>query len=127
MLNQSEIVAFIPTRDAAQAHAFYVDLLGFDLVSEDIFALVVRSNGTTIRVVITPDFTPAPYTILGWEVPDIATTAADLAQQGITFEHYAYFEQDGPGIWTAPDGSRVAWFKDPDGNTLSISQHPSRA
>ena len=125
MLNQCGIIGFIPTRDAAQAHAFYVNLLGLELVSEDNFALVVKANGTPIRIVILGEFTPAPYTILGWEVPDIASDTAELTRQGVTFERYAYFEQVGSGIWTAPDGTRVAWFKDPDGNTLSLSQHPS--
>jgi catechol 2,3-dioxygenase-like lactoylglutathione lyase family enzyme len=123
MLNQCGIIGFIPTKDAARARAFYVDLLGLELVGEDNFALVVKANGTMVRIVILGEFTPVPYTILGWEVPDIGSAAVELAQQGVVFERFAYFEQDGSGIWTAPDGSRVAWFKDPDGNTLSISQH----
>ena len=133
MLNQCSIIGFIPAKDVAQAHAFYVDLLGLELVSEDNFALVVRANGTLkangtlIRIVILGDFTPAPYTILGWEVTDIAGATAELSQQGVTFERYVSFEQDVSGIWTSPDGSRVAWFKDPAGNALSLSQHPPQS
>jgi catechol 2,3-dioxygenase-like lactoylglutathione lyase family enzyme len=126
MLNQSPVIGFIPTKDAGRARAFYVDLLGLEPVSEDPFALVVAANGTHIRIVNTGDFTPAPYTILGWQVPDITHAAQTLAAQGVTFERYAYFEQDALGIWTAPDGTNVAWFKDPDGNTLSISEHPTK-
>ena len=98
--------------------------LGLELVSNDSFALVVKARETLIRIVILGEFTPAPYTILGWEVPDIDSTAAKLSRRGVIFERYAYFEQDSSGIWAAPDGSRVAWFKDPGGNTLSLSQHP---
>ncbi|WP_263381965.1 VOC family protein [Granulicella arctica] len=127
MLNQCKVVGFIPTKDATRAHAFYVDLLGLKKVSEDGFALVVNANGTAIRIVSTGEFTPAPYTILGWEVPDITSAAETLTTKGVVFERFAYFEQDSDGIWTAPNGSRVAWFRDPDGNTLSISQHPSQA
>ncbi len=123
MLNQCGVIGFIPAKEAARTRNFYVDLLGLELVSEDSFALVVKAKGTPIRVVITGEFTPAPYTILGWEVPQIEAAAKELSERGVVFERYAYFEQDTAGIWTAPDGSRVAWFKDPDGNTLSISQY----
>jgi len=123
MLNQCAVIGFIPTKDAARARAFFVDLLGLELVSEDSFALVVKANGTSIRIVPTGEFVAASYTILGWEVPDIAKATTELSERGVVFERYAYFEQDASGIWSAPGGARVAWFKDPDGNTLSISQH----
>ena len=69
------------------------------------------------------EFTPHPFTLLGWEVTGIEKEVAALAEAGVVFERYGFFEQDALGIWTAPNGDKVAWFKDPDGNTLSVSQH----
>ncbi len=77
----------------------------------------------TLRLVEIPEFRPAAGTLLGWEVPEIADAVKELAGAGVVFERYGFFEQDELGIWTAPNGDRVAWFKDPDGNTLSVSQH----
>ena len=124
MLAQAELLAFIPTVDAERARRFYVDTLGLTFVSDDQFAIVIRSNTTDIRIARMEAFNPAPYTILGWKVPNIVAAAQQLAAAGITFEHYPFLEQDSAGIWSAPDGAaKVAWFKDPDGNVLSISQH----
>ncbi len=120
-------IAFIPTRDAEAARAFYEDKLGLRFVSDDNFALVFRvgpGDGTMLRVVRIPEFTPLPFTIFGWEVTDIHATVTDLAAKGIIFLRYGFFEQDEYGVWNAPGGASVAWFHDPDGNTLSISQHP---
>ncbi len=123
MLSNSPIIAFIPSKDAARARDFYEGLLGLRFVSDDAFAIVMDSNGTMIRIVRVGDFTPAPFTILGWQVDDIHATVAELSSKGLQFTRYAYFEQSPDGVWTAPGGAKVAWFLDPDGNTLSISQH----
>lgn len=124
MLSQAELVGFIPTVDADRAKRFYIDLLGLTFVSDDPFAIVVRSKTVTIRIVRVAAFNPSPHTILGWEVPDIEAMAREFSVNGIKFERYPYLEQDADGIWAAPDGrAKVAWFKDPDGNILSISQH----
>ena len=117
-----EVVAFVPTKDANAARAFYEGQLGLTFVSDDSFALMFEANGTTIRVVRVEDFHPAPFTILGWKVADIGETVARLGASGIAFRKYPWFEQEENGIWTAPGGTRVAWFADPDGNVLSISQ-----
>lgn len=116
-------MAFVSTLDPARAKAFYVGKLGLRLVSEDRFALVFDANGTTLRVSTVRELAPAKYTVLGWEVPDIAAAATALEAAGVNLERYGLPDQDECGIWTAPGGARVAWFKDPDGNTLSISQH----
>jgi len=117
-------IGFIPTRDAARARAFYETTLGLRFVSDDNFALVFDSNGTMIRVVRAPDFTPFPFTLLGWEVTDIEAAVADLAAKGVQFNRYSFLEQSPNGVWTAPgNAAKVAWFPDPDGNTLSLSQH----
>jgi catechol 2,3-dioxygenase-like lactoylglutathione lyase family enzyme len=123
MLGSTRIIAFVPTRDSERAKAFYVDVLGLRFVKDDGFALVLDASGTTVRVAKVPEYTPAQFTILGWEVQDIEKMAVELKEKGVHFEIFGFFEQDELGIWTAPTGDKVAWFKDPDGNTLSISQH----
>lgn len=123
-LNGHPLIAFVPTRNADRAKMFYRDLLGLHLVSEQLpFALIFDAHGTMLRVTVVRELTPPPYTTLGWEVPDIHDAAAALAEKGIQFERYPNMSQDELGIWTAPGGSKVAWFRDPDGNTLSLSQH----
>jgi len=121
-------IAFIPTRNPAAAREFYERLLGLPLESEDVYALVFRAGSTPglmLRVVHTPNFTPAGYTIFGWQVRDVVDCVKQLTAAGITPARYAYFEQDELGIWSSPGGSKVAWFKDPDGNTLSVTQLPA--
>jgi catechol 2,3-dioxygenase-like lactoylglutathione lyase family enzyme len=108
--------------DFEKARAFYVGVLGLGFVKEDGFALVLDANGIKVRVA-KAEFTPAPFTILGWQVPDIEKIVAGLQAKGVQFERFGFFEQDTLGIWTAPGGDKVAWFKDPDGNVLSVSQH----
>jgi catechol 2,3-dioxygenase-like lactoylglutathione lyase family enzyme len=125
-LGSLETVAFIPTTDFAKARAFYEDILGLTFVSDDGFALVfsLGPHHQMLRIVQAPGFTPLPFTQFGWQVKDIHATVAELIAKGIEFVRYSYFEQSPDGVWTAPDGAKVAWFKDPDGNTLSLSFHP---
>jgi catechol 2,3-dioxygenase-like lactoylglutathione lyase family enzyme len=123
VLASAKVVAFLATSDAARAKAFYGEVLGLRLLSEDGFAVVFDANGTTLRVAIVQDVVPAPYTVLGWDVDDIAATAQRLSVAGVDFERYAWLQQDELGIWSAPSGAKVAWFKDLDGNVLSLSQH----
>ena len=123
MLDTNKIVAFLPTTDYDATRAFYEGLLGLRFVSQDGFAMVLDANGIMIRVTKLREHTPLPYTILGWEVSDIERMVSALTDRGVKFERYGFFEQDPLGIWTAPTGDKVAWFKDPDGNTLSVSQH----
>jgi catechol 2,3-dioxygenase-like lactoylglutathione lyase family enzyme len=117
-----KIVAFVATSNPAAARHFYRDLLGLELVSEDDFALVFDVHGTMLRVTRVKDVRAAEYTVLGWRVADIVAAATRLRAAGVKTERYAGMRQDGHGIWTSPSGARVAWFKDPDGNTLSITQ-----
>jgi catechol 2,3-dioxygenase-like lactoylglutathione lyase family enzyme len=123
MFGSTNIVAFVPTKDATKARAFYEGVLGLRFVKHDGFATVLDANGIKVRVAKVPQFTPAQFTILGWEVADIRKTADSLKQKGVPCERFGFFEQDELGIWTAPTGDKVAWFKDPDGNILSVSQH----
>ena len=121
-LANAHLVAFVGTSDPSRAKAFYGGKLGLRLLSEDQFALVFDAGGTTLRVAIAPEVHAAPYTVLGWNVKDIEATVGALRGAGIEFERYDGMRQDAAGIWKAPGGARVAWFKDPDGNTLSVSQ-----
>ena len=122
ILGSQEIVAFVATRDSSRAKRFYRDTLGLPLVSEDEFALVFDATGTMLRVTQVRELAAAKYTVLGWQVRDIVQTAKDLEKAHVTLERYPGLQQDELGIWNSPSGARVAWFKDPDGNTLSITQ-----
>jgi catechol 2,3-dioxygenase-like lactoylglutathione lyase family enzyme len=114
--------AFIPTRDYDKARVFYEEKLGLKFISLDPYALVMSIGGHRIRIAKVPDFTPLHGTILGWEV-DNAAVAAWLGEKGVVLEKYPFIQDRELGIWTAPTGDKVAWFKDPDGNILSVSQH----
>lgn len=124
MLGSKPIVAFLPTRDKAKARAFFADVLGLRFVKDDGFALVFDANGVMLRIATTPNFTSQQGTVLGWQVDDIAGTVRSLTERGVHFERFG-MPQDELGIWTAPGGDQVAWFKDPDGNLLSLSRHVS--
>jgi catechol 2,3-dioxygenase-like lactoylglutathione lyase family enzyme len=117
------IIGFNPTRNADAARAFYETKLGLRFISDDKFALVFQSGDNMIRIARANEYTPAPFTILGWQSSQIEQDVRDLTARGITFERFGFMPQDDLGIWTAPTGDKVAWFKDPDGNTLSVSQH----
>ncbi len=123
MLASNKLIGFVPTKNAEAAREFYETRLGFEFVSDDPFALVLNAGGTMIRVAKAKDFTPAPYTVMGWEVRNIEATVAWLKNRGVIFEKYPFLKDPELGIWTAPSGDRVAWFKDPDGNVLSVSEH----
>lgn len=116
-------VAIVCTRDRAKSAPFYRDVLGLTLTSEDAFAAVFDIGGTPLRLSTVGDWKPHPHTILGFEVADIAATMELLAKSGVSFLRYEGFGQDEHGVWTAPDGKvKVAWFNDPDGNNLSLTE-----
>jgi catechol 2,3-dioxygenase-like lactoylglutathione lyase family enzyme len=123
MLASSKIIGFVPTRDSKRAREFYEGKLGFRFVSDDPFALVMMAGDTMIRISKAKDFTPAPYTVMGWEAQDIEALVRWLTARGVVFEKYPFIQDQELGIWAAPGGDKVAWFKDPDGNVLSVSQH----
>ena len=121
MLNDKKLKGFIPTLDAERSKAFYRDVLGLELVSEDDFGIEFNANGAALRIAKVPEFTPYPFTSLGWVVEDVAAKFVKLIKKGVVFERFGFFEQDELGIWDAPGGTKVAWFKDPDGNLLSFN------
>jgi len=118
----SKIISFVATRNAASARKFYEEVLGLAFISEDPFAVVFDVNGTMLRVQKVPELRPARHTVLGWEVHDICAEIEALTKKGIRFERFDGLPQDELGIWTSPSGGKIAWFKDPDGNTLSLTQ-----
>ena len=122
ILGSHKLVAFVATRNSGRAKAFYRDTLGLRLVSEDEFALVFDAAGTMLRVTRVQEVAAAGHTVLGWQVPDIVRMAKNLQKAHVALQRYPGMPQDELGIWTSPSGARVAWFKDPDGNTLSITQ-----
>ena len=121
-LASQKLVAFVATLDLDRAKHFYCDTLGLELISEDNFAVAVDAAGTMLRITKVHALAPANYTVLGWQVADITQTADLLQNAGVQLQRYPGMQQDERGIWNAPSGARVAWFKDPDGNTLSITQ-----
>jgi len=121
-LGSGKIMAFVATQDQAKAKAFYHDTLGLRLISEDHFALAFDAHGTMLRVTNVGKAVVAPYTVLGWQVENIAATVKALQEAGVKIEHYEGLGQDELGVWHAPGGAKVAWFKDPDGNTLSVTE-----
>ena len=123
MLEGVQPACFVATRDPVRARRFYEGTLGLPFHGDDGLALKFDLAGIPLRVSKVHRFAPAAHTVLGWEVPDISARVAALAAAGVQFEKYAGFEQDAAGVWTSPDGTKVAWFKDPDGNILSLAQH----
>jgi catechol 2,3-dioxygenase-like lactoylglutathione lyase family enzyme len=122
MLGSSPVVAFVPSTNLGRSRAFYEDLLGLAVSEVSPNALVLAGGGTTIRLAKVDELFPQPFTVLGWIVTDMKKATGGLAARSIEFIRYAGMEQDADGIWTTPGGDRIAWFKDPDGNTLSLTQ-----
>ena len=123
VLRGARPTAFVSTIDPARARRFYEDILRLDFVADEGFALVFDLAGTMLRVTRVEQHQPQPFTILGWRVPDVATAIDQLAGRGLRFERFAGLDQDDRGVWRSPSGARIAWFKDPDGNLLSLSEH----
>jgi catechol 2,3-dioxygenase-like lactoylglutathione lyase family enzyme len=124
-LSNYNIIAFVSIVDVERAKQFYRDTLGLRLVSEEPpFALVFEAHGIMLRLGMAKEPPPPRGTVLGWQVPDIIAAVKDLERAGVRFERYDSVRHDDLGIWTTPSGAKVAWFKDPDGNILSLSEHP---
>ncbi len=121
-LSSASVVGFAATEDAERAMSFYRDKLGLDLDYSDQFALVFTSGGTMIRVQIVPKVVPSGYTTLGWTVADVGEIVARLTAAGVVFSRFPGMAQDAHGVWSSPSGARIAWFTDPDGNTLSLTE-----
>jgi catechol 2,3-dioxygenase-like lactoylglutathione lyase family enzyme len=126
MVSAAKLVAFGATTDSVRAAAFYTKVLGLSIRYEDDFAISLDSNGVEVRLQKVERFTPQTFTTLGWQVASVPAVLERLSQHGVTPERYRWLDQDAAGVWQAPSGARVAWFKDPDGNLLSVAQYPAR-
>jgi catechol 2,3-dioxygenase-like lactoylglutathione lyase family enzyme len=122
LMHSAPLLAFVATEKPAMARAFYQDKLRLPLTADEPFALVFNAHGTMLRVTKVEKVTPVPYTVLGWQVDDILSAVNELAERDVKFERYDGLKQDRSGVWTSPSGAKVAWFKDPDGNVLSLTQ-----
>ena len=122
MLESAELIAFVGVTNARRARAFYEGKLGLKLVEENSFAMIFNANGVMLRVTKVGKMKPAAYTVLGWKVGHIRETIKALKKKGVGFERYQGMEQDELGVWRSPSGGQVAWFKDPDGNVLSLTE-----
>jgi hypothetical protein len=122
MLATQNIMAFVATANAAKARPFYETVLGLKVKSEDPYGIMFDSNGIFLRMSVVKDFKPAPYSVLSWVVTDIHAMIAELTSRGVKFEVFPGLGQDEHGVWAAPDGTKVGWFKDLDGNMLSLTQ-----
>jgi catechol 2,3-dioxygenase-like lactoylglutathione lyase family enzyme len=122
MLAGCDVIAFVSTADGDRARRFYEATLGLPLLDESPYALAFDAHGTQLRVTVTDDVAPRPYTVLGWRVADIAAAVAELSGRGVAFLRYDGMGQDELAVWTSPSGARVAWFTDPDGNVLSLTE-----
>jgi hypothetical protein len=122
MLDNQPIMAFVATTDAAKARPFYEDVLGLPVRASDPYGINFGMGDRYLRMSIVRDFKPAPWSVLSWVVADIKKMIAALTLKGVVFERYEGLGQDDTGIWAAPDGTKVAWFKDTDQNVLSLTQ-----
>lgn len=122
MLGAADFQGFIPITNVAQAKAFYVDVLGLSVMSENPHVVNIHSNGTMLRLTVVENHEPREFTIAGWRVDEIAATIKVLSARGVEFQKYDGFGQDELGIWTTHGGDQVAWFRDPDDNNLSLTQ-----
>jgi predicted enzyme related to lactoylglutathione lyase len=122
VLASSEVIAFASTTNLARARTFYETVMGLPVTDANAYACVFDANGTMLRITAVAEVATAGYTVLGWRVADIDETVSRLVSRGVVFAHYDGVEQDAHGVWTTPSGDRIAWFTDPDGNVLSLTQ-----
>jgi catechol 2,3-dioxygenase-like lactoylglutathione lyase family enzyme len=125
MLQTAKVIAFVGSADLGQARVFYERTLGLRMIERNEFACVFDLDGTMLRVTAVAEVMRAGYTVLGWQVSDIAAVVRGLTAKSVAFLRYAGMDQDESGVWTTPGGDQVAWFADPGGNVLSLTQFAS--
>ena len=124
MLGGLAMMSMAATAQPGKAQAFYEGVLGLALLEDTPFALVFAAGDSQLRLQKVPAFVPQAFSALAWTVPDMEATVQGLTARGVVFERFSFLQQDGAGIWSSPDGAQVAWFKDPDGNLLSLARLP---
>ena len=123
MTNTRYPISFIATDRPSDAQTFYADVLGLELLETGPFALVFSDRDQMLRIQIVSELEPVPYTVHGWSVADIREEIEALVAKGIEFQRFDHLPQDEQGVWTTPAGHKIAWFSDPSGNTLSLTQY----
>jgi catechol 2,3-dioxygenase-like lactoylglutathione lyase family enzyme len=125
MLANAKATSGFAVPDTEEARRFYGETLGLDVavLDEENGVMALKLSGGDVFVYRKPDFEPATYTILNFEVDDVEAAVDGLTSRGVAFERYDGFEQDEKGIARGP-GPMIAWFKDPAGNILSVLQQP---
>jgi catechol 2,3-dioxygenase-like lactoylglutathione lyase family enzyme len=122
MLRSASAIAFLPSTDLDRSRRFFADVFGLDPTDVTAFACVYQLGPTMLRVTRVDDLRVQPFTVFGWQVPDIDTAVRELTGAGVAFLRYDGLNQDAQGVWTTPGGDKVAWFHDPDGNVLSLTE-----
>jgi len=122
MLGSDNVIAIIPTQDYEQAIEFYVNVLGLEFVEDREYAVVLKANGVTVRLALAPEYEPSQFPLVGWKVKDIENKVKELTERGVEFERLDVEGQDDGGVLLVPDGTKVAMFRDPDGNLLVLSE-----
>ena len=122
MLEKYDLMACVSTAEPAKARAFYEGRLGLEVLGSDDYGVMYDVNGRRLRLSYVQELQPAPYSVLCWVVPDIRAAIAALTLKEVVLERYEGLGQDAAGVWASPDGTLVAWFKDPGGNVLSLAQ-----
>jgi catechol 2,3-dioxygenase-like lactoylglutathione lyase family enzyme len=117
-------ILFAATTNSRRSRTFYEETLGLKFVADDLFALVFRIGRIQLRIQKVDRKPKISYTVLGWAVTDIQKTVRQMSKEGVKFMRYDGLGQDTDGVWQAPSGARVAWFRDPDDNTLSLTEYP---
>lgn len=118
-----QAILFAATANPGDSRHFYETLLGLKFLSDQAHALVFDVDGVEFRIQKVEQVMAPPYTALGFRTGDIKADITALKNKGLSFEDYPFLEQDALGIWTTPDGAKIAWCKDPDGNVVSLTQH----
>lgn len=126
MIKEPHITVFLPTMKPSASKHFYSRKLGLKLISEDNYALEFSGHGSTLRITTVTQFNPQPFTVLGFRIEDVVSYVRHLNKKGVTFERFDALDQDELGIWTSPGNAKVAWFKDPDENLISLTQMPDK-
>jgi catechol 2,3-dioxygenase-like lactoylglutathione lyase family enzyme len=122
MLENAVPIAFLPSSDLDRSRDFFAFTLGLPIEEVTPFACVVRTGSVMLRVTKVDGLRPQPFTVFGWEVADLAQVMATLTVAGVNFLRFDGLQQSPEGVWTTPGGDEIAWFNDPDGNTLSLTR-----
>ena len=121
-IKTSKPTVFLATADPEKSLVFYRDQLGLEFVEDSEYALVFNLSGADLRISKVPEHTPLGFTVLDWQVADMDAVLGDLSAAKVQLEEYDFVTLDERKVWTTEDGTQIAWFKDPDGNVLSVSQ-----